>query len=40
VSFVLYAFRSTGEPGLFDRVIYWGNLIARRCSRRCSCTSP
>ena len=28
VSFVLYAFRSTGEPGLFDRVIYWGNLIA------------
>jgi two-component system NtrC family sensor kinase len=29
VSFVLYAFRSTGEPGLFDRVIYWGNLVAR-----------
>jgi PAS domain S-box-containing protein len=28
VSFVLYAFRSTGEPGLFDRVIYWGNLVA------------
>jgi PAS domain S-box-containing protein len=28
VSFVLYAFRPTGEPGLFDRVIYWGNLIA------------
>jgi PAS domain S-box-containing protein len=28
VSFVLYAFRSTGEPGLFDRVIYWGNLLA------------
>ena len=28
VSFVLYAFRSTGEPGLFDRVIYWGNLAA------------
>ena len=28
VSFVLYAFRSTGEPGLFDRVIYWCNLIA------------
>jgi len=28
VSFVLYAFRSTGEPGLFDRTIYWGNLIA------------
>ncbi len=28
VSFVLYAFRSTGEPGLFDRVVYWGNLLA------------
>jgi PAS domain S-box-containing protein len=28
VSFVLYAFRSTGEPGTFDRVIYWGNLVA------------
>ena len=28
VSFVLYAFRSTGDPGLFDRVIYWGNLVA------------
>ena len=28
VSFVLYAFRATGEPGVFDRVIYWGNLIA------------
>jgi PAS domain S-box-containing protein len=28
VSFVLYAFRSTGEPGTFDRVIYWGNLLA------------
>ena len=28
VSFVLYAFRSTGEPGVFDRVIYWGNLLA------------
>ncbi len=28
VSFVLYAFRSTGEPGVFDRTIYWGNLIA------------
>jgi len=27
-SFVLYAFRSTGEPGAFDRVIYWGNLLA------------
>ena len=28
VSFVLYAFRSTGEPGVFDRLIYWGNLLA------------
>ncbi|HEY4382696.1 MAG TPA: ATP-binding protein [Acidobacteriaceae bacterium] len=28
VSFVLYAFRSTGVPGLFDRLIYWGNLLA------------
>jgi PAS domain S-box-containing protein len=28
VSFVLYAFRSTGEPGIFDRAIYWGNLVA------------
>src|ERR1035437_1790600 len=28
LSFVLYAFRSTGEPGLFDRVVYWGNLLA------------
>jgi PAS domain S-box-containing protein len=28
VSFVLYAFRSTGEPGLFDLVIRWGNLLA------------
>ena len=28
VSFVLYAFRSTGEPGLFDQVISWGNLLA------------
>ncbi len=28
VSFVLYAFHSTGEPGVFDRVIYWGNLAA------------
>jgi PAS domain S-box-containing protein len=28
VSFVLYAFRSTGEPGLLDRAIYWGNLVA------------
>jgi two-component system, NtrC family, sensor kinase len=29
VSFVLYAFRSTGEPGVLDRAIYWGNLLAR-----------
>ena len=28
VSFVLYAFRPTFEPGMFDRVIYWGNLLA------------
>jgi PAS domain S-box-containing protein len=28
VSFVLYAFRSTGEPGTFDQVISWGNLLA------------
>jgi len=28
VSFVLYAFRSTGEPGTFDLVIRWGNLLA------------
>ena len=28
VSFVLYAFKSTGDPGVFDHVIYWGNLIA------------
>jgi two-component system, NtrC family, sensor kinase len=28
VSFVLYAFRSTGEPGDLDRWIYWGNLLA------------
>jgi two-component system NtrC family sensor kinase len=28
VSFVLYAFRWTGEPGVFDRLIYWGNLVA------------
>ena len=28
VSFVLYAFRSTHEPGPFDQVIYWGNLVA------------
>jgi len=27
-SFVLYAFRSTGEPGWLDRTIYWGNLVA------------
>jgi len=28
VSFVLYSFRWTGNPGLMDRIIYWGNLIA------------
>jgi two-component system NtrC family sensor kinase len=28
VSFVLYAFRPTFEPGSFDRLIYWGNLLA------------
>jgi PAS domain S-box-containing protein len=28
VSFVLYAFRPTFEPGVFDRVIFWGNLLA------------
>jgi len=28
VSFVLYAFRWTGNPGVMDRIIYWGNLIA------------
>jgi two-component system NtrC family sensor kinase len=28
VSFVLYAFRSIHAPGLFDQVIYWGNLVA------------
>jgi hypothetical protein len=28
VSFVLYAFRPTFDPGPFDRVIYWGNLLA------------
>src|SRR6201996_6040806 len=28
-SFVLYSFRSTGEPGLFDWFIYWGNLAAQ-----------
>ncbi|HEY5055614.1 MAG TPA: histidine kinase dimerization/phospho-acceptor domain-containing protein, partial [Acidobacteriaceae bacterium] len=28
VSFVLYAFRATGDPGVFDRLIYWGNLAA------------
>ena len=27
-SFVAYAFREVGDPGLFDRVIHWGNLIA------------
>ena len=29
VSFVLYSFRSTGEPGLFDWFIYWGNIGAQ-----------
>ena len=28
-SFVLYSFRSTGEPGLFDWYIYWGNIAAQ-----------
>ncbi len=28
VSFVLYAFRDTDGPLLFDRAIYWGNLAA------------
>ena len=28
VSYVLYGFRSTGEPGLLDQFIYWGNMIA------------
>jgi len=28
VSFVLYSFRWTGNPGVMDRIIYWGNLIA------------
>jgi len=28
-SFVLYSFRSTGEPGTFDWYIYWGNLAAQ-----------
>jgi PAS domain S-box-containing protein len=28
-SFVLYSFRSTGEPGLFDWFIYWGNMSAQ-----------
>jgi two-component system NtrC family sensor kinase len=28
VSFVLYAFRPTYEPGTFDRVIYWFNQVA------------
>jgi two-component system, NtrC family, sensor kinase len=27
-SFVLYSFKSTGEPGTFDWIIYWGNLAA------------
>ena len=29
VSFVLYSFRSTGEPGAFDWFIYWGNVGAQ-----------
>jgi two-component system NtrC family sensor kinase len=29
VSFVLYSFRSTGEPGTFDWFIYWGNMGAQ-----------
>ena len=28
-SFVLYSFRSTGEPGAFDWFIYWGNMAAQ-----------
>src|SRR5450631_2533704 len=28
VSFVLYAFRPTYEPGTFDRLVYLGNLLA------------
>src|SRR5260370_29882047 len=28
VSFVLYAFHAIHEPGLFDHVIDWGNLVA------------
>src|SRR5258707_2897261 len=28
-SFVLYSFRSTGEPGTFDWIIYWGNMTAQ-----------
>jgi two-component system NtrC family sensor kinase len=28
-SFVLYSFRSTGEPGTFDWFIYWGNMAAQ-----------
>ncbi len=28
VSFVLYAFRATGDPGVFDHVILWFNLVA------------
>jgi two-component system, NtrC family, sensor kinase len=28
-SFVLYSFKSTGEPGAFDWIIYWGNLAAQ-----------
>ncbi|GAC1424912.1 MAG: hypothetical protein NVSMB62_21990 [Acidobacteriaceae bacterium] len=28
VSFVLYAFRFTGQPVLFDQIIFWFNLVA------------
>ena len=39
VSFVLYAFRSTGEPGPFDQVDLLGQPGGDLCcSRRCSCT--
>jgi two-component system NtrC family sensor kinase len=29
ISFVLYAFRASDGPALFDQIIYWGNLVAR-----------
>jgi two-component system, NtrC family, sensor kinase len=29
MSFVLYSFRSTGEPGTFDWFIFWGNMAAQ-----------